>query len=41
VNLDFIRHLEPWTGGDYLVTMKDGSQLTMSRTYRNQLGEWL
>ncbi len=41
VNLDFIKHLEPWTGGDYLVTMKDGSQLTMSRTYRNQLGEWL
>lgn len=41
VNLDFIQHLEPWTGGDYLVTMRDGSQLTMSRTYRNQLGEWL
>ncbi|BDU77840.1 LytR/AlgR family response regulator transcription factor [Mesoterricola sediminis] len=41
VNLDFVRHLEPWTGGDYQVTMKDGSRLTLSRTYRDQLGEWL
>jgi two-component system LytT family response regulator len=41
VNLDFILHLEPWTGGDYLVTMRDGTQLTLSRTFRSQLGEWL
>lgn len=41
VNLDFIHHLEPWTGGDYHVTLRDGSQLTLSRTYRKQLGEWL
>jgi len=41
VNLDFVRHLEPWTGGDFQVTMKDGSRLTLSRTYRDQLGEWL
>jgi len=41
VNLDFVQRLEPWTGGDYLVTMKDGSHLTLSRTYRGQLGEWL
>ena len=41
VNLDFILHLEPWTGGDYLVTLRDGTKLTLSRTYRQQLGEWL
>jgi two-component system, LytTR family, response regulator len=41
VNLDYVQHLEPWSGGDYLLTMRDGSQLTLSRTYRNQLGEWL
>jgi len=41
VNLDYVEHLEAWTGGDYLVTMRDGSQLTLSRTYRAQLGEWL
>jgi two-component system, LytTR family, response regulator len=41
VNLDFVQHLEPWTGGNYLVTMRDGSHLTLSRIYRDQLGEWL
>ncbi len=41
VNLDFVQHLEPWTGGDYMVTMRDGTHLTLSRTYRSQLGEWL
>lgn len=41
VNLDYVSHLEPWTGGDFRVTMRDGSHLTLSRTYRNQLGEWL
>jgi two-component system LytT family response regulator len=41
VNLDCVQRLEPWTGGDYLVYMRDGSRLTLSRTYRNQLGEWL
>jgi two-component system LytT family response regulator len=41
VNLDYIGHLEPWTGGDFRVVMRDGSHLTLSRTYRGQLGEWL
>jgi two-component system LytT family response regulator len=41
VNLDYIGHLEPWTGGDFRVVMRDGSHLTLSRTYRSQLGEWL
>jgi len=41
VNLDYIQHLEPSPGGDFLVTMRDGTQLTLSRTYRGQLGEWL
>lgn len=41
VNLDFVQRLEPWTGGNYLVTMKDGTQLTLSRMYREQVGDWL
>lgn len=41
VNLDAIRELQPWTGGDHLVIMKDGTKLTLSRTYRDQFGEWL
>lgn len=41
VNLDFIRELQPWTSGDHLVLMKDGTKLTLSRTYRDQFGEWM
>ncbi|HJV48987.1 MAG TPA: LytTR family DNA-binding domain-containing protein [Geothrix sp.] len=41
VNLDCIRELQPWTGGDHLVIMRDGTKLTLSRTYREQIGEWL
>lgn len=41
VNLDFVQRLEPWTGGDYQVTMRDGSRLTLSRTYRSQFADWL
>ncbi|HEX9009004.1 MAG TPA: LytTR family DNA-binding domain-containing protein [Holophagaceae bacterium] len=41
VNLDCIRELQPWTSGDQLVIMRDGSRLTLSRTYRDQVGEWL
>lgn len=35
VNLDCIQELQPWTGGDMLVLMKDGTRLTLSRTYRD------
>lgn len=40
VNLDFIRELQPWSGGDLAVFMKDGTRLTLSRTYRDQFAEW-
>lgn len=41
VNLDSIKELQPWTSGDHLVIMRDGTKLTLSRTYRDQFGEWL
>ncbi len=41
VNLDHVDHLQPWFGGDYLVLMRDGSRLTLSRTFRNALGDLL
>jgi two-component system LytT family response regulator len=41
VNLDCIKEFQPWTGGDHLVIMRDGTRLTLSRTYRDQVGEWL
>jgi two-component system LytT family response regulator len=40
VNLDFVRDLQPWTGGDLTVFMLDGTRLTLSRTYRDQFDQW-
>lgn len=37
VNLDFVRELQPWADGDMLVLLRDGTQLKLSRTYRDQL----
>jgi two-component system LytT family response regulator len=33
VNLDRIRELQPWFGGDYMVLLRDGTKLKLSRTY--------
>jgi two-component system LytT family response regulator len=41
VNLDRIRELQPWFAGDYLVLLRDGTQLKLSRTYREQLQQRL
>lgn len=40
VNLDHVQELQPWSGGDLIVIMRDGTRLTLSRTYRNQFAEW-
>jgi two-component system LytT family response regulator len=37
VNLDRIREVQPWVGGDYVAILRDGRQLKVSRTYRDQL----
>ena len=37
VNLDHVREIRPLWGGDYSVLMCDGTELTMSRTYRASL----
>ncbi len=37
VNLDYVREIRPLWGGDYSVLMRDGTELTMSRTYRTGL----
>jgi two-component system LytT family response regulator len=39
VNLDRIRELQPIFHGDYLVKLNDGTQLTLSRNYREKLLE--
>jgi two-component system LytT family response regulator len=37
VNLDRIREIQPWVGGDYLAILKDGRQLRVSRNFRDDL----
>ncbi len=37
VNLDRIKELQPWFGGDQIVILKDGSRLRLSRTFREKV----
>lgn len=37
VNLDSVRELQPLFYGDYAVLLRDGTKLTLSRTYRDRL----
>jgi two-component system LytT family response regulator len=37
VNVDRIKEMNPLFNGDQLITLRDGRQLTMSRTYRDNL----
>lgn len=37
VNADRVRELQPLFHGEYSVTLRDGTRLTLSRTYRDQL----
>jgi len=37
VNLDRIRELQPWFRGDYRVILRDGTELTLTRTHREKL----
>jgi two-component system LytT family response regulator len=40
VQIDRIREMHPWFNGDYTVTLRDGTQLTMSQTYREKLKQF-
>jgi two-component system LytT family response regulator len=41
VNLERIQELQPWFNGEYVVLMRDGTRLTLSRGYREKLQERL
>lgn len=41
VNLDHVRKILPWFGGDSLVMMADGCRLTLSRSYRDALQDFI
>jgi two-component system LytT family response regulator len=37
VNLERIREVQPWFGGDYVVILEDGQRLRVGRGYRDRL----
>jgi len=37
VNTERIKELQPWFNGDYLVVLRNGTKLTLSRGYRDKL----
>jgi two-component system, LytTR family, response regulator len=37
VNIERIKDLHPWFNGDYAVTLKDGTKLTLSNSYKQKL----
>lgn len=39
INLERVRELQPWFHGDYVVILKDGKQLTLSRGYKPKMHE--
>ena len=41
VNTERIKELQPWFNGEYLVVLRNGTKLTLSRGYREKLQEQL
>ena len=37
VNLDKVKEIRPWSTGEYIVLMRSGKELTLSRSYRDNL----
>jgi two-component system LytT family response regulator len=37
VNLDRIKELQPWFRGEYRVILRDGTELTLTKSHREQL----
>jgi two-component system LytT family response regulator len=41
VNLDRVKEMQPWFSGEYIVILRDGTRLKLSRGYRERLEEQL
>ncbi|MDX2180198.1 MAG: LytTR family DNA-binding domain-containing protein [Bryobacteraceae bacterium] len=41
VNVERIKELQPWFHGEYMIVLNDGTQLTLSRNYREKLMEFM
>ncbi|KAB2877918.1 response regulator transcription factor [bacterium] len=39
VNLDYVKELQPWSHGDYVIILKDGAKLNLGRSYRERFME--
>lgn len=39
VNLDFVKEVQPWFGGEGVVVLVDGTKLTLSRSYKARIQE--
>jgi two-component system LytT family response regulator len=39
VNIERVKELQPWFNGEYVVFLRDGTRLTLSRGYREKLQE--
>ena len=37
VNIEFVREIQSQSSGDYILLMRDGRKLTLSRTYKNNI----
>ncbi|MEW6737153.1 MAG: LytTR family DNA-binding domain-containing protein [Acidobacteriota bacterium] len=37
INIDFLKEIVPWSNNDYIVVLKDGTQLNLGRNYRDRL----
>ena len=41
INIERVKELQPWFNGEYVVFLKNGTRLTLSRSYRDKLQERL
>jgi two-component system LytT family response regulator len=41
VNTEHIKELQPWLNGEYVVVLQTGTELRLSRSYREKLEERL
>ena len=39
VNIERVKELQPWFNGEYVVFLRSGARLTLSRGYREKLQE--
>jgi two-component system LytT family response regulator len=41
INMDYVREMQPWFRGNYRVWMNDGTELTLTSSYRDHLNEFI